>query len=116
MDTIFRNSNNSYSHTMKEGMSIDEFIEIVHPKLKHKVSLSQDQIIGSELLLTGVKEVKGEKIIPNKMYLMDVPVVEKQDHQRRLRLAWLRGGKNAVRNYLTKWLKPEILEQVMTAL
>lgn len=97
-------------------MTIDEFITIVHPKLKHRVSITQDKIIGSELMLTGVKDVNGEKIVPNKMYLMDVPAIEKQPHERKLRLAWLRGGKNAVRSYLKDWLDPKVLDKVMDTL
>jgi hypothetical protein len=97
-------------------MTIDDFIDIVHPKIKDEVKMSQERIIGSELLLTGVKDVHGEKIIPNKMYLMDVPVVIKKEHKKKLRIAWLRGGKLGVKRYLTPWLKADVLESVMSVL
>ncbi len=97
-------------------MTIDEFIEIVHPKIKNKVAITQDLIIGSELMLTGVQDVKGEKIDPNKTYKIDVPVVIKQDHETKLRLAWLRGKKQGVRRYLADWLDHDVLEKVMSVL
>ena len=97
-------------------MSIDDFIEIVHPKIKDEVKMTQEKIIGAELMLTGVEDVHGEKIIPNKMYLMDVPIIIKKEHKKRLRLAWLRGGKQGVKRYLSLWMKPDVLETVMTVL
>jgi hypothetical protein len=99
-----------------KDMTIDEFIEIVHPKIKNKVAITQDMIIGSELMLTGVKDVKGERIDPERTYKIDVPAVIKQDHKTKLRLAWLRGKKQGVRRYLAKWLDEDVLEKVMSAL
>ena len=99
-----------------KDISIDEFIEIVYPKIKHKVAMTQDMIEGRELMLTGVKDVKGEKIDPDKTYKIDVPVVIKQDHKTKMRLAYLRGKKAGVRRYLSEWLDNDVLEKVMSVL
>ena len=99
-----------------KDITIDEFIEIVYPKIKNKVAITQDLIDGSELLLTGVEEVKGEKIERGRTYKIDVPVVIKQDHRTKLRLAWLRGKKSGVRRYLSNWLDKDVLEKVMSVL
>jgi len=49
-------------------MTIDEFIEIVYPKLKQDVKKTTELISGSDLLLSGQKEINDEKIIPNGNY------------------------------------------------
>jgi fructose/tagatose bisphosphate aldolase len=97
-------------------MTIDEFIETVYPKIKHRISKTEDTIMGAELMLTGVKNVKGEEIDPDKVYKMEVPVIIHQDHKRKLRLAWLRGGKNSVREYLSEYLDAKVLDVVMSVL
>jgi hypothetical protein len=97
-------------------MTIDEFITIVYPKLPMPVQKSFDLIKGSELKLTGYKEVKGEPIEDDKTYRMPVPVVIQINHKWKLTLAWFRGGKPAVKTYLAKYLKVEDLEKVMTVL
>jgi hypothetical protein len=97
-------------------MTIDEFIEIVYPKLKQDVKKTTELISGSDLLLSGQKEINDEKIIPNRMYEMEVPVIIRQDHKRKLQLAFLRGGKLGVRSYLHKWLDPKVLNTVMSVL
>lgn len=99
-----------------KDLGIDEFIEIVYPKIKQKVIMTQDLIAGDELILTGVKEVEGEKIDVKKVYKMDVPCVIHQDHKTKLRLAFLRGGKSGVRNYLKDWLDLPVLDAVMNVL
>ena len=99
-----------------KDLGIDEFINIVYPKIKQKVIMTQDLIAGDELILTGVKEVEGEKIDVKKVYKMDVPCIIQQDHKTKLRLAYLRGGKNGVRNYLKDWLDLPVLDAVMGVL
>jgi hypothetical protein len=97
-------------------MTIDDFIKIVSPKLSMPVEKSFEIMKGSELKLTGYKEVKGKPIEDDKTYRIPSPVVIQVDHKWKLTLAWLRGGKPAVRTYLSKYLKAKDLEKVMTVL
>lgn len=97
-----------------KDITIDEFIEIVAPKLKHRVITTPSEISGRELLLTGVKDVQGKQIEPDKVYSMPVPTVVHQPHERKLRIAYLRAGRNGIRNYLSKWLEQSVLDQVMS--
>lgn len=97
-------------------MSIDDFIEIVAPKLKMPVRPSYETMKGSVLKLTGYKEVKGKPIKDDKLYKIPAPVVVQVNHKAKLRLAWLRGGKLAVGTYLSRYLKVSDLKEVMSVL
>jgi hypothetical protein len=98
----------------QKKVTIDEFIEIVYPKLKNDVAVTKDDIKGDELMLTGITEVKGKKVEKGKQYKIDVPVVVVVDHRRKLRLAYIRGGRLAVGNYLSRYLPLDVLSVVMT--
>jgi hypothetical protein len=95
-------------------LTIDDFIEIVAPKIKHQVITVPETITGSELMLTGAKLPKDEKIDPNRVYEMQVPAVVQQNHKQKLSLAWLRAGRKGIRAYLYKWLDADVLEKVMS--
>ena len=97
-------------------MSIDEFIEIVVPKLKMPVAKSYENMKGSDLKLTGYTEVKGKPIEDEKIYRIPTPVVVHVDHRWKLKLAWLRGGRAAVRTYLSKFIPAEALEKVISVI
>lgn len=97
-------------------MSIDEFIDIVAPKLKMSVVKGYDNIKGSELKLTGYKEVKGKPIEDHVMYKIPTPIIVPVDHRWKLKLAWLRGGKPAVKTYLSKFLTAAVLKEVIKVL
>jgi hypothetical protein len=97
-------------------MTIDEFIEIVYPKLKMKTVASHEFYTGKELRLTGHKDVNGEEIRDTEVYKVPTAAVIQVDHRRKLRLAWLRGGKSAVRTYLTGLIPEGDLNKVMTVL
>lgn len=92
-------------------MSIDEFIDTVAP-LKMPVRKSYETMRGSELKLTGYKEVKGKPIEDDKNYKIPTPATVPVDHKQKLRLAWLRGKQAAVRTYLERILKPSELDEV----
>jgi hypothetical protein len=97
-------------------MGIDEFIKIVAPKLKMPVVRSFETMKGSDLKLTGYKEVKGKPIDDHKIYKIPTPAVVKVNHERKLRLAWLRGGRQAVRNYLNRYFKVDDVTKVIEVL
>lgn len=97
-------------------MGIDDFIEIVAPKLKMPVRRSYDTMKGSTLKLTGYKEVKGKPIEDHKIYKIPAPAVVHVDHKMKLRLAWLRGGKQAVKTYLGRYLKSGDVMEVISVL
>jgi hypothetical protein len=97
-------------------MTIDEFIEIVYPKLKMKTVTSHEFYTGKELKLTGHKKVNGGDINDNMVYKIPTAAVVHVNHKRKLRLAWLRGGKAAVRTYLSDLIPEGDLNKVMTVL
>ena len=97
-------------------MTIDEFIEIVHPKLKMKTVIHHEFYSGRDLKKTGHKDIKGAPIVNDTIYKVPVPAVIQVNHKRKLRLAWLRGGKAAVRNYLKDLIAEGDLNKVMTVL
>lgn len=78
-----------------------------------------DRIKGSELLLTGVKEVDGEPVKPEEYYTMKNPVLHEVNHERRLRKAYTKYGLEGIRQYIKRFIKPgkeallkEILHQL----
>jgi hypothetical protein len=81
-------------------MSIDDFIEIVAPKLKMQVRPSYETMKGST----------------HKLYKIPAPVVVQVNHKAKLRLAWLRGGRQAVKTYLGRYLKAGDVSKVMERL
>lgn len=99
-------------------MSIDTFIEIVYPKLNQPVRTEMQLMSGKDLRLTGYGGGKNKKLIENDaVYKVPVQVPEPEvNHRQKLRLAWLRGGKPAVRTYLLKFLHPSIVEEVISVI
>lgn len=98
-------------------MTITEFIETVAPKLALPIMPSYDRIKGSDLRETGQTEIHGKPVKDEKYYRIPSPIVIKDyDHSKKLRLAWLRGGKQAVKNYLGKFLKQGDVQQVIRVL
>lgn len=93
-------------------MKIDEFIETVAPKLKMPVKKSWETMTGSELKLTGYKEIKGKPIEDHKLYKIPVPATIEINHKKKLRLAWLRGGPPAIRTYLERILTAADLKRI----
>lgn len=96
-------------------MTIDKFIEIVAPKLNMPTEKDFTYMSGKDLKLTGYGEM-GVPINDNEIYKIPTPRVIKTDHERKIRLAWLRGGKLAVKTYLLKHLPKEAVEQIITVL
>lgn len=98
-------------------MSIDEFIEIVAPKLKHDLVKDSFFMSGKELKLTGYGYgPNAAKIEDDLVYEIPMPSVRPVNHKRKLRLAYLRGGKPAVRTYLRKYLSEEAVEKIIQVL
>ena len=63
------------------------------------------EIIGQDLLLSGHKKVNGEKVDPEKMYLMDMPVYFEKNHYRRFKKAFQKSGSEGVKKYLKGFVK-----------
>jgi hypothetical protein len=97
-------------------MTIDDFIKLVVPKLKSETKVTYDKISGDELMLTGIQEVKGKRVEKGKMYRMPVPVIIKVNHEHKLKLAWLRGGKQGVKNYLGRYVNAKVIPTIMGTL
>jgi hypothetical protein len=98
-------------------MTITQFIGIVAPKLKPDSKLTYEVYKGSDLKLTAYKDAgNGKPIQDHKLYKVPVPVHLKTDHHRKMKLAWLRGGRNAVRTYLHKYVKTSDLNKIMSVL
>lgn len=99
-------------------MSIDEFIDTVVLKLPQPTRVEHKYMSGKELKLTGYGMGKNKSKIDSKgIYKVPITVPEKEvDHRTKLRLAWLRGGKPAVRTYLLKHLHPTLVETIITVI
>lgn len=97
-------------------MNIDQFIKTVNKKLRMPTVKVYDSMRGSELKLTGFKEVKGKKIEDHKIYKYPTTAEVPTNHEWKLKLAWLRGGRSAVRTYLSKYMTATQLEQTMVFL
>lgn len=98
-------------------MSIDEFIDKVAPKLNEPLKSQDTFVLGKDLKLTGFG--KSDKPIDNDaVYKIKVPIKPEQrsDHRMKLRLAWLRGGKPAIRTYLLKYMNPEDVEKAISVI
>jgi hypothetical protein len=96
-------------------ISIDKFIEIVHSRLPLPTINTHDHIAGSDLKLTGVKNVEGQKIQDHKIYkVLHKAPIKDWDHKKKIRLAWLRGGKPAVGKYLNQFLDHDIVKQLIS--
>lgn len=99
-------------------MSIDEFIETVVPKLPQPERIETRYMSGKELKLTGYGYGKGKKKIDDKgMYKVPMRVPDDEvNHRMKLRLAWLRGGKPAVKTYLLKYMHKAVVELVISVI
>jgi hypothetical protein len=111
-------------------MSIDEFIDIVAPKLDHPLKTTDTFMTGKDLKLTGFAQRKGvaklvhgpskNKIDDNGVYKVKVPVepekLKSSTHRMKLRLAWLRGGKPAVRTYLLKYMNEDDVTKAISVI
>ena len=96
------------------NLNITKALKTIATKLPDRKIIRYDQtwISGKDLLLTGVKEYKGEKIDPKRSYMMQVPVYRMINQEHKLRLAWLANGLQGVYNYLEPWIGEERLKQV----
>jgi hypothetical protein len=100
-------------------MTIDQFIDIVSGKLANKVVKHYEWMRGSDLKLTGYKEVRGKPIEDHIFYKIPVPVEIKIDHKKKLQMAWITKGRAGVRAYVSRYIpkgKEESLELVMLQL
>lgn len=75
-------------------------------------SKSMDTISGSELLLSGHKQVEGEDINPDKQYLLPVPVYLMKNHERRLRRAYKGEGREGIIRVIMPYIRDEAKEAV----
>jgi hypothetical protein len=60
---------------------------------------------GKEVILTGVKEIDGEKVIKDKDYLISVPVIHQSNHEKKLKAAYSKSGKEGVFQYIISTVK-----------
>lgn len=83
------------------------------------VSTTRERMKGSELLLTGVKEVEGKPIEKEKTYLIHNPLLQEKNHKRRLIRAYRKSGFEGVERYLARYVakdRREVLDNVMKQL
>lgn len=82
-------------------MSIDEFIDIVHTRLKYKVEQVPELWPGEDLMLTGMtKDNEGNPFERGRLYSIGVPAYIIVDHRAKLRRAFLSKKKKGVKDYL----------------
>lgn len=85
---------------------ITRLIELITPRLPLYKVVGQDitYFTGSELMLTGVKDFKGEPLERDKAYSITMPRIHLYNHEHKMRIAWLAGGLQGVYEYLTPFL------------
>lgn len=102
-----------------EEESIDEIVDQLAPILsdpdhmfdKQNVARYEDEPFwGHELLLCGIKEVKGKPIDKEQIYWIPCPVLRIQDHRSKMHIAYFKEGRLGVMRYLERWMKPDDLE------
>jgi hypothetical protein len=71
---------------------------------------------GTELIESGQKEVESIPVDPKKEYIQEIPLYNKKNHFRRLKRAYASGGINAVKKYLTPYVKEEYREKLFSGL
>jgi len=83
------------------------------------VSTTREKIKGSDLLLSGVKEVDGKAIDKEKTYLIHNPLLQQKNHKRRLLRAFKSAGFDGVEKYVARYVakdRREVLDKVMAQL
>lgn len=68
---------------------------------------------GSELLLTGIKEIKGERVMDFTSYPLEVPVLQYVDHYSTLQRQYIRYGKQGLIDFCKNKVKGTMLETVL---
>jgi len=82
-------------------------------------SNSPSKMLGSEILLTGLKVPPNIKLEDDKEYIINVPLLREKNHKRRLIRAYKSEGLKGVEMYLSKYIRKDkmyILHNVMSQL
>ena len=97
---------------------VQQFIHAVAAKLDDfgRIGQSESMIDGEDLLLCGMKEVKGEKIYPWVKYPINVPHMVAVDHHAAMYKAFHRKGKQGLIDYVKARLKGTDLERLLDVL
>lgn len=85
---------------------IDEIANLL-PQVKYNAAVERQKITGVDVRLSGAKEIEGERVDPNKNYLINVPVIREVDHKQRMKRAYKRSGKVGVIHYLRPYVEPD---------
>lgn len=93
---------------------ITRLIELLTPRLPLYKVVGEDvtYFTGSELLLTGVKDFKGEPLERDKAYGISMPRIQLYNHAHKMRLAWLAHGLTGVYDYLAPFLSEASLNKL----
>jgi hypothetical protein len=67
---------------------------------------------GEDLLLTGIKSVKGKPIVKGETYKLGLPVYHVYNHEHKITIAFLAHGMQGVYNYLEPWIGEAKLKEV----
>lgn len=94
------------------------FINAIASKMPDFGRIRNDSVkmIGKDLLLAGLKEIKGQQIHPWGTYDFDVPVLVAADHRRRMLRLFNRKGKQGLIDYCKAEVKSTDLERVLSIL
>jgi len=63
------------------------------------------EISGEDLLLSGNKEVGGKPVESEKTYSMRVPVLNEENHYRRMKRAFRASGSEGIKRYLKRFVE-----------
>ena len=84
---------------------ISDIAEKMPPK-QYMAAHENQRITGSEVLLSGIKEIKGHPIDPEKHYNLKVPVIRMVDHKSRMKKIYKNRGKTGIITYLRSFIQP----------
>lgn len=95
--------------------AIEDYIAVLAAKLpefKHRRT-DVTYITGAEMKLTAQKfDRQGKPFVDEQVYELEVPVLEKLNHDHKLRVAWLAYGLQGIYDYIDEYLTEEQLRQV----
>ena len=97
---------------------VKEFITAMSKKLPdfQQYQVEKSVISGSELILCGVTEMKGEKISHQYVYDLPVPRMQAVDHHTAMHRIYNRRGKQGLIDYVTARVKDTQLERLLNVL
>lgn len=99
---------------MKINTNANRFINGISKQLPPQGYSVRDtcKVSGKDVLLSNTNEINGEEVDPEKEYFMNIPRYHEVNHKRRMRRAYISSGVEGLINYLKKYPKPEVHDEM----